>query len=90
MSNDVSGAPGMYCPLYVVCCMIRVQIKEKKILMGSRGMKEGKSKGINTATQSGGWVQGTGRARKILYQQDFGTQRVKAVSSANAWMLGTV
>lgn len=44
VSNDVSGAKGMYSPLYVVRCMIRVQIKEKKILMGRRGMKRIKAK----------------------------------------------
>lgn len=44
--------------------MIRVQIKEKKNFMGNSGMRRMKSE-RNTARQSGKWVQGIGRARKI-------------------------
>lgn len=64
VSNDVSGATRMCSTLYIVCCVIRVQIKEKKNLMGNNGMRRIKAD-INTARQSDRSVQGIGRARKI-------------------------
>lgn len=41
--------------LYVVCCMIRVQIKEKKNLMGNNGMRRIKAK---TQIQPGNLISG--------------------------------